>query len=119
MSDALWTIVGAAITAFAGTGTAALVAWLKNLKWVKKLNIEAAIDKAAELAIGYAESWSKKMGKKGAEKLNIAKEAFQEELDRRGIKLEAGAMEKRLEGIFAFIKDKIESKKPEEKPPAS
>ena len=113
MSDALWTVAGAAVTALAGTAITALAAWIKNLKWVKKLNIDKAIDKAAELAIGYAESWGEKMNKKGAEKLNAAKEVFQEELNKKGIKLDAGEMEKRLESIFAFIKDKVEHKKPE------
>lgn len=107
-SEIIWSVVGAAITALAGTGIGLLVSWMKNLKWVKKLKIDAAIDKAAEIAINYAESWGRKMAEKGTEKLNKAKEAFEAELGRQGIKLDAGSMETRLESIFNKIKDKVE-----------
>lgn len=109
--DVLWTIAGAAITALAGTGVGLLVSWIKNLKIVKKLGIETAIDKAAEIAINYAESWGRQMEKKGAEKLNAAKDAFQAELKRQGISLDAGQMETRLEAVFNRIKNEIEKKK--------
>ena len=114
LQSILWTIAGAAVTALAGTGIGVLVSWLKKLKIVKKFNLEHLIDKAADIAINYAESWGRNAAKKGAEKLNVAKEAFQAELDRQGLKLEAGDMNRRLEAIFNKIKDAVEHK---EKPP--
>lgn len=116
--DILWTVAGAAVTALAGTGVGLVVRWLKNLGWVKKLHVDHIIDKAAELAIHYAEQWGKTASKKGAEKLNKAKEAFEAELSRQGVKLDAGAMETRLESIFNKIKEKVEHKELE-KPTAS
>jgi len=110
LSDVLWTVASIATLALAGTGIGALANWIKSLSWVKKFNIDGLIDKAAELAVHYVEGWAKTAGVKGAEKLNKAKEVFQEEMARQGIKLDAGAIEKRLEGIFNKIKDKVEHK---------
>ena len=113
--DVVWGVVGISITALAGTGIGVLVAWIKNLGWIKKLKIDSAINKAAEIAISYAENWGKKMSALGAEKLNKAKDVFQVELKRQGIKLDAGQMETRLEAIFTQIKGWVEHK-PDKKP---
>jgi len=108
--DVIWTIAGAAVTALAGTGVGLLVSWLKNLKIIKKLGIENLIDKAAEIAVHAAEAWGRKASLKGAEKLNKAKEAFEAELAKQGIKLDAGQIEARLESIFNKLKETIEKK---------
>lgn len=108
--DVLWTVAGAAVVALAGTGIGALVSWIKSLGFIKKLGIENLIDKAAEIAINYAEVWGRKQGEKGAAKLNAAKEAFEAELARQGIKIDAGQIETRLESIFNKLKEVVEKK---------
>lgn len=109
-SSVIWTVAGAAIAALASTGIGALAIWLKNLSWIKKMRVDKLIDRGAEIAINYAESWGRTKAADGAAKLNIAKEAFQAEMARQGIKLDAGQIEKRLEAIFNKIKEKIEHK---------
>lgn len=112
MNEILMWILGIALTAFAGTGAGALVQWIKTLGFVKKLNIDSLIDKAAEYAINLAEGLGRKWTNAGTEKMNIAKNAFEVELKRQGIKMDAGDMGKRLESIFNKLKPQIEAWKP-------
>ena len=109
MNEILMWILGIALTAFAGTGAGALIQWIKTLSFIKKLNIDSLIDKAAEYAVHYAEAIGRSWANGGSEKMEAAKDAFQAELQRQGIKMEAGDMGKRLESIFNKLKPEIEA----------
>jgi len=106
--DVLLGIVGVAITALAGTGIKALVTWISAQKFVKKLHLEALVEKIGELAIHYAENLGRKLGAKGVEKLNIAKERLMSELKKQGISIDNDSAEKLLESIFNKVKDIVE-----------
>ena len=86
-----------------GSGIGVLVAWFKNLKVIRALNLEKVIDQAADIAVHYVEAWGKQQKKKGIEKLNKATEVFQAELKRQGIKLDTEAMVTRLETTLSRI----------------
>ena len=107
--DYIWAIVGVAISCLAPPGIAILVNWLKKVKFVKNLHLEALIDKLAELALHYAESLGRKLGKKGLEKLELAKEALRKELLKYNIDIGDDLIEQRLEFLFNKLKDEIEA----------
>ena len=106
--DYIWAIVGVAITCLAPPGIAILINWLKKIKFVKQLHLEMLIDKLGELALHYAESLGRRLGKKGLEKLEIAKQALRKELLKYNIDIGEDLIEQRLEFLFNKLKHEIE-----------
>ncbi len=107
--DYIWAIVGVAISCFAPPGIAILVNWLKRMKFIKNLHLEQLVDKLAELALHYAESVGRRLGAKGLQKLELAKEALRKELKKYKIDIGDELIEQRLEFLFNKLKHQIEA----------
>ena len=114
-----WEIVGVLVSAVAGsgllgTGMALIVGKLKESKLVQNLHLESLLDSIGTTAVSYVESWARQISMSGTDKLNLARDAFQKELKRYGIKLDTGSIDKRIESVLNQLQASMRIEKPKE-----
>lgn len=108
--EIFYPILGAVVIAVGGSAITGLFAWVKNLSFIRKLNMENLIDELGEIAINYAEAVGRKLKYKGDKKLEEAREHFLKSLKSHGINYKKFDVDERLEAVFNRVKIFVEHK---------
>jgi len=109
-SDIAYTVGGMLVVALSGTGIKLLMSYIKNIHFVKALNVEKLLDTVAETAVHYAEAWGRSLEGKGSKKLAVAKEKFEAILQTHKVSIPPDLVEKRLEAVLNKLKPSVENK---------